>query len=78
LFDFSKGKVKALDIIENDKSSTFVEMFSSMGQRNGEDDIQKLSAFVCHLYGQSKLTDVNEARYHKLIQMSGKYTQVNR
>ena len=30
------------------------------------------SQFVCHMYGQRKISDVNEARYNKLMQLTGK------
>lgn len=68
--------MKALDIVVKDTSSTFVNMFINMGERNGNADVETASAFVCQLYGQSKSIDVNEARYKKLIQMSGKFSEV--
>ena len=30
------------------------------------------SQFVCHMYGQRKISDLNEARYNKLMQLTGK------
>ena len=41
-------------------------------------DIDAASEFVCKMYGQSNNTnDVNEARYNKLLMMSGKFSQVD-
>ncbi len=48
-----------------------------MGEVDGIVDQDVASEFVCCVYGQSKTKDVNEARYNKLMQMTGKVDQVN-
>ena len=40
-------------------------------------DLDVASSLVCSLYAQAKAKDVNEARYNKLIQMTGKIDQVS-
>ena len=43
-----------------------------MGQKESAVDMNVASEFVCELYGLGKVTDVNEARHKKLLQMTGK------
>ena len=47
-----------------------------MGDVNSSVDLNVTSEFVCRMYTESNLKDVNEARYKKLIQMTGKIDQV--
>ena len=49
-----------------------------MGDRNSDVDLHIVSEFVCpiYMYAVTKTKDVNEARYLKLIQMTGKVDQV--
>jgi hypothetical protein len=47
-----------------------------MGDRNSDVDLHIVSEFVCRIYAVTKTKDVNEARYLKLIQMTGKVDQV--
>lgn len=72
-----KGKTKPLDLVEKDRTDRFVNLFISMGEVDGSVDLDAASEFVCHMYAQSKTRDVNEARYKKLLQMTGKIDQVN-
>jgi len=69
--------VKALELVEKDKSLRFVNLFISMGQMDSTVDVDVASEFVCAMYGLSKAVDVNEARYKKLLQMTGKINQVH-
>ena len=66
-----------MDIVEKDESQRFIDLFTSMGQTDSSVDAELASHFVCAVYGQNKTTDVNKARYYKLLQMSGKIDQVN-
>lgn len=47
-----------------------------MGEVHGSVDLDVASEFVCLMYAQSKTRDVNEARYNKLMEMTGKVDQV--
>lgn len=47
-----------------------------MGEAHGSVDLDITSEFVCRMYAQSKTRDVNEARYNKLMQMTGKVDEV--
>lgn len=47
-----------------------------MGEVDGEVDIDVASEFVCKMYGQNKEREVDEARYRKLMQMSGTVNKV--
>lgn len=40
-------------------------------------DLDLASDLVCNLHGQTNVKNVNEARYKKLIQMTGKIDQVS-
>lgn len=42
----------------------------------GEVDIKTASQFVCHVYGKIKSNDVDDVRHKKLIEMTGKVSQV--
>ena len=74
---FRKGKVKPFDIMKKDATRKFVEMFISMGDITGDVDADVASEFVCRMYAQHKTRDVNEARYIKMLEMTGKVHQVN-
>lgn len=73
---FRKGKVKPLEIVEKDKIGRFVEIFISTGEVDGGVDMDVALEFVCCMYAQGKIRDVNEARYSKLMQMTGTVDQV--
>ena len=47
-----------------------------MGQVDDVVDVAVASEYVCRMYGQGKEQDVDEARYRKLMQMSGKIDMV--
>jgi len=68
--------VKPLGIVEKDETGRFLELFISMGEA-GEVDFEIASEFVCRMYGQTKEKNVDEARYGKLLQMSGKVDKVS-
>lgn len=76
MYFFRKGKTKALTIVEKDMTDCYVNLFISMGDVNSSVDLNVTSEFVCRMYAESNLKDVNEARYKKLIQMTGKIDQV--
>ena len=63
-FIFRKGKEKAFDIVEKDASGCYLDLFKTMSD-------------PCSSPAQAKAKDVNEARYNKLIQMTGKIDQVS-
>ena len=44
---------------------------------NVDFDVDAVSQFVCQLCAQNNATDVNEARYKKLMNMTGKPDQVS-
>uniref|UniRef100_UPI00358E4927 uncharacterized protein isoform X4 n=1 Tax=Myxine glutinosa TaxID=7769 RepID=UPI00358E4927 len=71
------GKSKPLDVVEKDKTGCYVNLFFSTGEVDGSVDPDVASELVCRMYGQSKTRDVNEARYNKLMQMTGKVDQEN-
>ena len=54
----------------------YINLFISMRDVNSSVDLNVTSEFVCRMYAESNLKDVNEARYKKLIQMTGKIDQV--
>ena len=54
-----------------------MEMFISMGDITRGVDMDVASEFVCQMYSQQKTRDVNEARYIKMLEMTGKVRQVN-
>lgn len=72
-----KGKVKPFDIMSKDATGKFVDLFISMGDITGSVDVDAASEFVCQVYAQYKTRDVNEARYNKMLQMTGKIDQVH-
>lgn len=74
---FRKGKVKPFDILKKDTTRKFVEIFISMGDITEDVDAEVASEFVCRMYAQHKTQDVNEARYNKVLEMTGKVHQVN-
>ena len=71
---FKKGKAKPLEILEKDPAGRFLQLFSS--KVDGEVDINVPLEFVCKMYGQNREWNVDEARYEKLLQMSGKVVKV--
>ena len=73
---FRKGKTKPLELLEKDTTGDFVTFFIKLGQAHQDVDIDVASEFVCRMYAQSKTKDVNEARYNKIMQMTGKVDQV--
>ena len=74
--DTRKGKVKPLSIIEKDDTSSYLNFFANLGDKDINIDIDTASEYVCQMYGQTRTADVNEARYLKLMEMSGKISKV--
>lgn len=62
--------------MEKDTTGKYVDFFINMGKVDGKIDIGVASEFVCKLYGQVKENDVDEARFSKLMKMSGKVNKV--
>ncbi len=60
---YGKGKVKAAKLLF--KEQAYQQALEELGMQHKvpEDLCVKLDSFVCHLYGQSACTDVNEARF---------------
>lgn len=69
--------MKPFSLLKNDDSKKFVELFIKMGDISNDIDIDTTSEFVCRMYGQYKNNNVNEARYKKLLEMSGGAQQVS-
>jgi hypothetical protein len=72
---YRKGKIKPYELLENNNDGTLIQFFSSMSSRE-ELNRKKAEGYVCSLYGMQDIKDVNEARYKKLVQMTGKISQV--
>ena len=47
-----------------------------MSDVHGSVDLDVASEYVCCMYGQSRTRDVNKARHHKIVEMTGKVKQV--
>jgi len=62
--------------MEKDETDSFLQLFTSMGDRQASIDVDVASGFVCRMYTLSKTGDVNEAKYKKLMQMSGNINKV--
>ncbi|KAG1704020.1 Calcitonin receptor [Nymphon striatum] len=62
--------------VQKDKTGRFVNLFIIMGDVHGSVDFDVASDLVCYMYAQSKTKDVDEARYNRLIQVSGKVDQI--
>ena len=46
------------------KSVLFINMFNKMGEEDlSDEDIDAIESFTCSMFGYSKLTSINEARY---------------
>ena len=54
----------------------YVNLFTDFGDLNGDVDLHVVSEFVCRVYAATNTRDVNEARYQKLVKMTGKVDQV--
>lgn len=53
-----------------------MNLFARLGDKNMNTDVDAASEFVCRMYGQTRTTDVNEARYMKLTEMIGNINNV--
>ena len=72
-----KGKTKPLDIVQKEGTGRYLDLFVGLADRQDVSGIIDVaSEFVCRMYAQFGTRDVNEARYHKLIQMTGKSDEV--
>ena len=59
---FSKGKIKPFELMK--KHSIFTQCRKALGNGEiNEETTKQCSTFVCHLYGQPKEIDVNQARH---------------
>jgi mannose-6-phosphate isomerase class I len=59
---FNKGKIKPFELMK--KHSIFTQCMKALGNGEINDETSKqCSTFVCHLYGQPKEIDVNQARH---------------
>ena len=75
---FRKGKVKPQQILKKDESLDFIHLFTIMGDGSANVDADIASDFVCRMYGQMKTSDVDEARYSKLIEMTERVDKASR
>ena len=73
---YRKGKIKPYEILENDTDGALIKFFCNMSSRE-EPSLQIAEEYVCALYGMKSVKDVNEARYMKLVQMTGKISKVS-
>ena len=73
---FRKGKVKPFGIMEKAETDSFLKLFTNMGDRQASTDVDVASEFVCRMYTLTKTGGVDEARYQKLMQMSGNINKV--
>ena len=75
---YKKGKVKLLDILENDAKGAFVQFFFNMiNVEESALDVKKAEEFMRRLYGfLGEIKSVDEARCVKLCQMTGKIVPV--
>ena len=73
---YQKGRVKPLEVVENDSEGNLIRFFNNLTTENQPD--QKVAEeFICALRSMKiDVKDVNEVRYVKLCQMSGKMNQV--
>ena len=59
---FRKGKKRPIEIML--KSVLFINFFNKMGEEDlSGKDIDAIESFTCSMFGYSKLTSINEARY---------------
>ena len=59
---FRKGKKHPIEIML--KSVLFINTFNKMGEEDlSDEDIDEIESFTCSMFGYSKLTSINEARY---------------
>lgn len=58
-----KGKIKPLKILEKD--TRLQDIFAGLGSAESlsVEEIEEIEKFVCQLYGQKRLSSVNEARF---------------
>ena len=59
---FRKGKKRPIEIIL--KSILYINTFNKMEEEDlSDEDIDEIESFTCSMFGYSKLTSINEARY---------------
>lgn len=74
---YRKGKIKPLEILEKDTDGTLIQFFNRLAAED-RPNMNKAEEFVGCLYGMKRNTKtVNEARYIKLCQMTGKMKEVS-
>ena len=74
---YRKGKGKFLDILMQDTSGKYVAFFNNVSDGDWS-DVETASSFVCQVYGLgTKTEDVNEARFLKLMHLSGSGKKVS-
>ena len=57
-------------------TGVYVNLFTNIGDLNNDFHWRVASEFVCRIYAVNQKNDVNEARYQKLIKMTGNVDQV--
>ena len=75
---YRKGKMKSFEILQNDTAGTSIQFFNQLSSEIDPDQA-RTEKFICFLYGmKGNIKDVNEARYEKLLQITGRIQdQVN-
>ena len=67
---YRKGKVKPLQLVENDTTGNYVKAFTDLATLN-EPDVGRIEAFVSVIYGQKTAISIDETRYRVFRKMSG-------
>ncbi|KAK3883498.1 hypothetical protein Pcinc_012197 [Petrolisthes cinctipes] len=67
--------IRASDTDVLDAAGRYLYLFTCIGEVDGDVNIEVASEFVCKMYSQPKVRSVDEARYNKLMQMTGKIDQ---
>lgn len=72
-----KGKIRPYQVLENDNDGNLIEFFCSMSSK-GELDVKMAEVYVNSLYGMENYQDVNQARFNRVVQMTGKIDKVGK
>lgn len=74
----ARVKVKPLEVLEKDTEGHLIQFFTSLTTEE-QLDKKRAEEFIFALFGmKGDVKEVNEARYVKLCQMTGKITKVLR
>ena len=74
---YRKGKAKSVQLLETDAEGKFAEIFSKLSNTTAPSQVDTMEEFVCSLYGMKGETRVDDARYAKLLRMTGRNDKVS-